>query len=82
MNNARMELVVEQREVAARDVVRFVLRHPDDRTLPPGSRAPISKSIFPAGWSGTTRCAAIPPQRIATRSRCSTRRTGPAARAI
>ena len=44
MNNARMELVVEQREVAARDVVRFVLRHPDDRTLPswqPGAHLEI-----------------------------------------
>jgi ferredoxin-NADP reductase len=44
MNNARMELVVEQREVAARDVIRFVLRHPDDRTLPswqPGAHLEI-----------------------------------------
>ena len=29
-----MELVVELREVIARDVVRLVLRHPDDRMLP------------------------------------------------
>ncbi|MDB5577210.1 MAG: ferredoxin [Bradyrhizobium sp.] len=44
MNGARMELVVEQREVAACDVIRFVLRHPDQAALPswqPGAHLEI-----------------------------------------